>query len=120
MMRSLADEFETKSDIGLSPYDILRTSTYNPSLYLGKLEEFDTVEVGKCADLVLLEGNPLNVITKTWQIAGVMVRHRWYTRADLELMMEGEAVAKDYEAVESTRSLLEIAFPVVVSRCYGR
>ena len=37
---SLHDELETMADIGLSPYDILKTSTYNPALYLGELEEF--------------------------------------------------------------------------------
>jgi len=109
---SLHDELETMADIGLSPYDVLRTSTYNPALYLGKLEEFGTVETGKRADLVLLEGNPLDDITNTRQIAGVMVRGRYYSRADLDLMLD--AVAKDYRAVETTQTIVKIAFLVVV------
>ena len=109
---SLHDELETMADIGLSPYDVLRTSTYNPALYLGELEEFGTIEEGKRADLVLLEANPLEDITNTRQIAGVMVRGRYYSRADLDLMLE--EVAKDYEAAETTQTVIEIAFPIVV------
>jgi imidazolonepropionase-like amidohydrolase len=109
---SLHDELETMVDLGLSPYEVLRTSTYNPALYLGELEETGTVEVGKRADLVLLEGNPLEDITNTRQIAGTMVRGHWFDRADLDLMLE--TVAKDFEVAETTRSVLEIAFPILV------
>ena len=109
---SLHDELEMMADVGLSPYDVLRTSTTNPSLYLDELEEFGTVEAGKRADLVLLEGNPLEDIANTRQIAGTMVRGRWYARADLDIMLE--EVAKDYEAAETTQTVLKITFPVVV------
>jgi hypothetical protein len=109
---SLHDELETMVDIGLSPYDVLRTSTYNPALYLGELDDFGTIEEGKRADLVLLERNPLENIANTRQITGTMVRGRWYSRSDLDLMLE--KVAKDFEAAESTQSVLEIAFPIVV------
>lgn len=37
---------------------------------------------------------------------------RYYSRADLDLMLE--AVAKGYEAAETTQSVIEIAFPVVI------
>lgn len=90
---SLHDELEVMVDIGLSPYDTLRTSTYNPAVYLNQLDEFGTVEVGKRADLVLLEANPLADITNARQIAGVMVGGRWYTRADLDVMLDEVANA---------------------------
>jgi adenine deaminase len=90
----------------------LRTSTYNPAQYLGELDEFGTIEVGKRADLVLLEGNPLEDIANTRQIAGVMVRGRYYSRADLDLMLD--AVAQDYEAVKTNQTIVRIAFPIVV------
>jgi adenine deaminase len=109
---SLHDELETMVDLGLSPYEALRTSTYNPALYLGELEEVGTIEEGKRADVVLLEANPLEDIDNTRQIAGTMVRGRWFDRADLDLMLD--RVAEDYEAAEATRNMLEIAFPIVV------
>jgi len=109
---SLHDEFETMADVGLSPYDVLKTTTYNPALYLGELEEFGTVEAGKRADLVLLEANPLEEITNTRGIAGVMVRGRYYSRADLDFMLE--VAAEDYEAAETTQTVVKFAFPIVV------
>ena len=90
----------------------MRSSTYNPALYLGELEEFGTVEVGKRADLVLLEGNPLEDIANTRQIAGVMVRGRYFSRADLDTMLN--LVAQDYEAANTTQTIVRIAFPIVV------
>jgi len=109
---SLHDELETMADIGLSPYDVLKTSTYNPALYLGELDEFGTVEVGKRADLVLLEANPLEDIANTREIAGVVAQGRYFSRADLDQILE--SVAEDNGAAKTTQTVLEIAFPIVV------
>ena len=84
----LHDELEALVSIGFSPYDALRTSTYNPAKYLGALRELGTVKVGKRADIVVLEGNPLEDINNTRKINGVMVRGRWFARGDLDLMLE--------------------------------
>jgi imidazolonepropionase-like amidohydrolase len=85
---ALHGELAAMVDIGLSPYDALKTSTYNPAKYLDKLDEFGTIEVGKRADLVLLKANPLEDITNTQQIEGVMARGRWFNRTDLDMMLE--------------------------------
>jgi len=90
---ALQEELALMVEIGLSPYDALKTSTYNPAKYLGELDEFGTVEVGKRADLVLLQANPLEDITNTQKIEGVMVRGKWYSRADLDTMLEEVAKA---------------------------
>jgi len=108
---SLHDELETMADVGLSNYDVLRTSTYNPALYLGKLDEFGTIEEGKRADLVLLDSNPLEDIANTRKISGVMVRGVWFDRTDLDAILN--AVAEDYESVMTTNSILKIGFPIV-------
>jgi hypothetical protein len=60
----------------------------NPAKYLGGLDEFGTIGVGKRADLVLLDENPLENIANTRRIAGVMVKLRWYSRAELDEMLE--------------------------------
>jgi len=92
---SLHEELEYMVEIGLSPFEALRTSTYNPAVYLNKLDEYGTVETGKRADLVLLDANPLEDITNTRQISGVMVRGRWYTRTDLDVMLDEVAGANE-------------------------
>jgi len=109
---SMHGELATLVDIGLTPFQALQTSTYNPALYLEKLDEFGTVEVGKRADLVLLEGNPLEDIANTHQISGVMVRGRWFDRADLNTMLD--LVAVDNAKARNTQNAIEIAFPVVL------
>jgi hypothetical protein len=109
---SLHDELETMADVGLSPYDVLKTSTYNPALYLGELDSFGTVEAGKRADLVLLDANPLDDISNTQKIAGVMVRGRYFDRADLDTILD--LVAQDYEKAATTQTIVEIAYPILV------
>jgi imidazolonepropionase-like amidohydrolase len=90
---SLHEELAAMVDIGLSPYDALKTSTYNPAKYLGELDEFGTIDVGKRADLVLLQANPLEDITNTQEIEGVMVRGKWFNRSDLDTMLSEVAKA---------------------------
>lgn len=62
---------------------------------------------------MLVEGNPLEDIANTRQIAGMMVQGRYYSRADLDLMLD--AVVRDCEAVKATQTIVRIAFPVVVA-----
>ena len=44
---------------GLTPFEALRTATYEPARFLGKLDSLGTIETGKLAELVLLTANPL-------------------------------------------------------------
>jgi imidazolonepropionase-like amidohydrolase len=69
---------------GLTPYQALRTATYNPAQFLGQLDARGTIAVGKRADLVLLSGNPLQDIGHTREPAGVMHAGRWFDRAELD------------------------------------
>jgi len=108
---SLHDELETMVGVGIPPYDALKTSTYNPALYLGELDEFGTIEEGKRADLVLLDGNPLEDITNTRKIAGVVAQGTYYTSADLDIMLEG--VVQTNEEAESARATAKILYPAL-------
>jgi imidazolonepropionase-like amidohydrolase len=82
------DELQEFVDDGLSPYQALRTATVNVAQYLRHGNEFGTIEVGKRADLVLLEGNPLVAITSTRRVLGVMVQGEWLPRERLARMLE--------------------------------
>ena len=79
---------------------------------LGELDTFGTVEAGKRADLVLLNANPLDDIANTREISGVMVRGRYFDRADLDTILE--LVAKDYEKAKTNQTIIEIVFPIIV------
>lgn len=69
---------------GLTPYEALVAATRNPAAYFQTLDRAGTVAVGKQADLVLLQANPLADIRHTTQIAGVMLGGRWLARAALD------------------------------------
>ena len=72
---------------GLTPYQALRTGTYNVAQYMGLLDSAGTVAVGKRADLVLLTGNPLQDVRHTREPAGVMVAGQWRARAALDQLL---------------------------------
>ena len=89
---ALHEELEELVAVGLTPYEALRASTTNPFEFLGELEDAGTVEVGKRANLVLLEANPLENISNTQQIAGVMIQSRWLSKAEIQAGLD-EVVA---------------------------
>ncbi|MGH9204578.1 MAG: amidohydrolase family protein, partial [Vicinamibacterales bacterium] len=55
---------------GMKPYDALRTATVNPARALGL--DAGSVEPGKLADLIIVEGNPLEDITATLNVRRVI------------------------------------------------
>jgi imidazolonepropionase-like amidohydrolase len=81
---AVQDELAALVRAGLTPYQALVTGTRNAAAYFGTSSETGTVEVGKRADLVLLDGNPLADIANASQIGGVVLYGRWLSRADLD------------------------------------
>jgi imidazolonepropionase-like amidohydrolase len=73
---------------GFTPYQALRAGTYNAADCLGILDKSGTIEEGKIADLVLLNGNPLENINITRKIEGVMLKGNWFPQNELQEMME--------------------------------
>jgi len=71
---SLHEELALMVQAGLTPMEALQTATRNPAKYLGLLDSLGTIEKGKIANLVLLEGNPLVDIGNTRRIAVVMLK----------------------------------------------
>jgi imidazolonepropionase-like amidohydrolase len=85
---SLHREMRAMADAGLTPYQVLEAGTRNAAVYLGAEREFGTVEVGKRADLVLLDADPLADVANVARRSGVMLRGRWYPEAELRAMIE--------------------------------
>jgi hypothetical protein len=85
---SLHREFELLQECGMRPYDILLAGTVTPARYLNSYAESGTIAVGKNADLVLLDDNPLTDIRNTQKIAGVMVKGQWFDRKKLDVMLK--------------------------------
>jgi imidazolonepropionase-like amidohydrolase len=71
---------------GLSPFDALHTGTAAVAEFLGS--NGGIVAVGKDADLVLLDANPLEDIANSKRIHGVMLRGHWYSEGELQKRLE--------------------------------
>jgi len=90
---SLMREMQSMAKAGMSPYKILESGTRNPAIYLKAEKEFGTVEVGKIADLILLDANPLADVANMTKRVGVMVRGRWFSASELQKMLDDIAAS---------------------------
>ena len=88
---SLHDELELMVKCGFTPLQALQAATFNPALFMVKLDKYGVVEKGHFADLVLLDANPLEDIRNTRKIAAVVLRGKYYSREDLHRMLAGVA-----------------------------
>ena len=55
---SIYDELEAMQQAGISPTDIIPMATRNGALAMERADDFGTLEVGKMADLIVLEKDP--------------------------------------------------------------
>lgn len=91
---SLHREMQTMADAGMTPYQILESGTKNVGIYFQSQDSFGTIAIGRRADLILTNSNPLEDIANVADRAGVMVRGRWLS----EEMIQGrlEEIAAGY------------------------
>jgi imidazolonepropionase-like amidohydrolase len=84
-------ELELLVEAGFTPFEALSTGTRTAAEVAGRMgadDAFGTIETGTRADLVLLSANPLEDITNSRRIEGVMLRGQWFTQAELQAMVE--------------------------------
>ncbi len=74
---SLLEELHLLNEAGLSPYRVLAAATRDAARCLGGDAEFGTIRVGKRADVVLLDRNPLVDLSALQTPVGVVLRGRW-------------------------------------------
>jgi imidazolonepropionase-like amidohydrolase len=84
---SLHDELGLLVEAGLTPLEALQAATLNPAKCLGTTDRFGTIEKGKAADMVLLEGDPLADIGNTRKIAGVFAAENYFAKPALDEML---------------------------------
>lgn len=83
---ALHAEVEALARAGLTPTQALGAATANPARWLAS--DAGEIAIGKRADLVLLDRDPLANVAATRAIRGVMLRGRWVDRAALDAMLE--------------------------------
>src|SRR6185295_7866836 len=81
---ALIEEMRSMRAAGLPPAAILAAATRNAAACIERANEIGTIEIGKRADLVLLDANPLEDVENVARRSGVMVRGAWYTNEELD------------------------------------
>jgi imidazolonepropionase-like amidohydrolase len=87
---SALDELRLLTENGFSPYEAIALSTSRAGEVAGRMigrNDFGTIEVGKRADFILLEKNPLEDIANVRNPLGVMTAGRWLPRDTLQMLL---------------------------------
>jgi hypothetical protein len=70
-------ELELLAECGLTPMEIIAAATHNNAEFFRVSVRLGTIESGKLADLVLIDGNPLQDIRAMRRVERVMLNGRW-------------------------------------------
>jgi Tol biopolymer transport system component len=69
---------------GMKPHDALRSATIDGAVSIGLGKDLGSLEVGKLADLIVLDANPLDDIKNSSTVSHVMKNGRLYDAATLD------------------------------------
>jgi len=85
---SLHNELEEMVKTGLTPLQALRTATINGAKFM-KTDQFTgSIEVGKAANILLLNVNPLSDIRNTQNINMMISNGKTHSKKELDAMKE--------------------------------
>lgn len=68
---------------GMSPLEAIRAATLDPAKYIGLDQNIGSLEVGKLADLMVIDGNPLTNIRDTDKVDYTMINGRLFDAATM-------------------------------------
>jgi hypothetical protein len=102
---SLHDDLDALVGAGLTRYQALAAATRTPGEFIARTvpgaERFGVIAPGARADLLLSETNPVEDLSTLRKPLGVMADGRWYSRSDLEALLD--QVAEAYDQASSHR-----------------
>jgi imidazolonepropionase-like amidohydrolase len=81
---SIHHEMKRMLDAGMTVHDVIESGTASVGEYFKAQDQFGTIAVGKRADLVLVDANPLQRVENMSRRSGVMVRGRWLPQSEIE------------------------------------
>lgn len=84
---SLHEELQALARAGLSNEAVLTAATSAPAAWLGVADDRGTVEVGKRANLLILDADPLADLSHTRRIAGIVLDGQLILRTELDAML---------------------------------
>ena len=77
---SIHRELPLMKEANMTNYEIIESGTKNVGKYFADWDDFGTIAKGQRADLILVDGNPLEDLSAIQNHSGVMVRGTWYSR----------------------------------------
>ncbi|HXB08953.1 MAG TPA: amidohydrolase family protein [Puia sp.] len=84
---SIHEEIKSLVAAGLTPAQGLQAAVINGSKFMGVQGFFGSLRAGKCADLIVVEGNPLEDIRAIDRLDAVLSHGKLYSRADLNALL---------------------------------
>ncbi|WP_341346586.1 amidohydrolase family protein [Paenibacillus sp. FSL H3-0469] len=69
---SLHEEFDELERAGIPPLHVLQMATLNGAEFLDRMDDMGTVDIGKIADMVLLDANPIESVQNLHKINAVI------------------------------------------------
>lgn len=81
---SLHNEIKSMHEAGMSPMEILKSGTVNVAKYFDREGEFGVIQEGVSADLLLVNGNPLEDLSALRNLQGIVLRGIWIDQATLQ------------------------------------
>lgn len=90
---AVQEELTNLVELGLTPFEAIKAATSGPAEFLNAQNEWGTIREGLQADLLLIEGNPLQDVANVHRRVGVMVRGQWIPESKLREQLEQLAVS---------------------------
>ena len=72
-MASYIDSMALLVQSGLTPLAAIQAATIRPAEFMGRLDQYGSIEPGKAADFLILDANPFADVTNTKRISAVVL-----------------------------------------------
>lgn len=81
---SIHHEIKGMQNAGMSKLEILQSGTINPAQFFGMEGTFGEIKAGFDADLIIVNGNPLQELESLRNLVGVMRAGRWISKSEID------------------------------------
>jgi imidazolonepropionase-like amidohydrolase/Tol biopolymer transport system component len=81
---------------GMSNLEVLKTATINPAKHFAMDHQIGSIKQGKLADLIVIDGNPLEDIRVTDRVTYTMVNGKLYNSETMDLLNGDETKRKPF------------------------